>query len=254
MNIDDLQSLHGDTRQDARHNGTMWLDMSVGHKDVESDKHSRHQHIWQQVYQPSYRNTQHLVVSHRVCCGGDKDGETGSYHYKYWEDKENRQIVGKGAKHGTRPLHLPYLVERFLDVAHQHQYRVEHKHQTDAEEDAALGMNQVAVHEANNDVGCLRLRLQGIAKPHLYIFIIAEATSYGKHHSQDGNDGQQRGISQGRSSRHDPFGRKEAYGQHHLLHHLNQQEPQRRNVTLGNPPDILREKIDYSLQLLILHS
>jgi hypothetical protein len=50
-------------------------------------------------------------------------------------------------------LHLPDVVERAFDVAHEHEHGIEHEDKSDAEKDAALGVDKIAVDELDDDVG-----------------------------------------------------------------------------------------------------
>ena len=73
-------------------------------------------------------------------------------------------------------------------------------------------MNQVAVHPPDDNLCRLRLRGKRVAKPHLYILTEAEATGYGKDHSEDGHDGQQRAVGQGCGLGEHTLGGEEADG------------------------------------------
>jgi G3E family GTPase len=81
---------------------------------------------------------------------GHDDDEDGQH-------EEGGEVVGERADHGARVAHLPYLVERLLDVADQHIDGIEHEQQTHAEEDAALCVDEVAVDPPHDDIGGLRL-------------------------------------------------------------------------------------------------
>ena len=59
IDIDILQNLHGDTRQDARYDGAGRPDARVGHEDVEHHEECRHQHIGRQVYQELHGRAEH---------------------------------------------------------------------------------------------------------------------------------------------------------------------------------------------------
>ena len=166
--------------------------MSVGHEDIQPDKHSRHQYIRQQCYQKTYHRPEQQQIGHAAGHRRNEYRKTGRQNNQYWEKQEHGQIVSKSAEDAPLFLHLPYTVECTLNVAHQHEYRVEHKNKTDTKEYTAFGVNQITVDKLNNDVGRLRLRLEGIAKPHLYIFVIAETTGNGKNHSHYRHYGQQR--------------------------------------------------------------
>ena len=74
-------------------------------------------------------------------------------------------------------------------------------------------MHQITVDEANDDLGHLRLRRKRVEEPYLYILIIAEAARYGKDHSQDGHDSQQRGIGKRRGLIDHTLGGKETDSQ-----------------------------------------
>ena len=71
-------------------------------------------------------------------------------------------------------------------------------------------MDQIAVDKANHRLGNLRLRREGVAKPHLYIFIIAKTAGYGKDHSEDGHNGKKRGIGKRRGLVEHALGGEEA--------------------------------------------
>ena len=73
-------------------------------------------------------------------------------------------------------------------------------------------MYQITVDETDDHIGHLRLRCEHLAKPYLYILVIAEASRYGEHHGENGHNGQQRGVSQCRSLGHHPLLGKETDG------------------------------------------
>ena len=220
MDIEYLQSLHGDTSQNAGHDDAYGPDAGVGHKDIEADKHSRHEHIGQEGYEQAYERAQQQQVRHGVGHGGHEYRDTRREDDDDGKEEEHGQVVGKGPEDASGLLDLPYLVEGILDVAHQHEYRVEHEYQSDAQENTALRVAQVTVDEADDDVSCLGLRLEGISKPHLNILVVTETTRYGKDDGQYGHDGQQRAVGQGCSLLHDALGGKETDGQQQFLDHL----------------------------------
>ena len=148
------------------------------------------------------------LVGHRL----HKDGKTCGDDDDDGKQEEHSQIVGKRAENGARIVHLPDLVKRLLDIVHQHQDGIEHKDQSHAEEDAALGMYQIAVDETDDCISHLRLGSKQLAEPHLYIFVIAEAPCDGEHHSKHRHNGQQRGVSQCRRLCHHPLFCKESDG------------------------------------------
>ena len=157
MNIDDLQGLHGETRQDAWHDDAGEPHMRIRHEDVECHEHARHQHVRYQVYQKAHQRAQQQEIRHVVGYRREEDSDTRSDDQNERKEEKHRQVVGEGAENAARLLHLPDFVERVFHAAHQHQHRVEHEEQTDSQEDAALGVDEVAVDEVNDDVGCLRL-------------------------------------------------------------------------------------------------
>ena len=159
MNVEDLDSLHGDTREDARYDGAGDLHMGVRHEDIQPNEHSRHQDVWDTVYQETHGRPQQQEVGQGVGNSGHEDGDTRRQDDDDGEAEKHGQIVGEGAKEGARFLHLPYLIERLFHVADQHQHRIEHKQQTNAEEDTALGVYQIAVDKADDNLSSLWLRL-----------------------------------------------------------------------------------------------
>ena len=176
--------------------------VGVGHKDIECYEHARHQHIGRQVNQETQERSQHQIVGERICHRCHEDGNTRGHHDDDGEAEEHGQIVSEGAKQTSGLRHLPYFIESILHIAHQHQHRVEHKQQTDAQEHPTLRMHQITVHETDNDFSCLRLRRQRLTKPHLDILAETEASCNSEHHSQYGHDSQQRTVRQSRRLLH----------------------------------------------------
>jgi hypothetical protein len=95
----------------------------------------------------------------------------------------------------------------------------------------------------DDDISHLGLRLEGIAEPHLNILVVPEASGNSEYHRQDGDNGQQRGVCEGRRFGQHTLGGKEAHGKHQLLHNFQKKEAQRRHVTLRDTPDVLREEL-----------
>ena len=183
--------MHRQTRQDTRYDGTREPDLRIGHIHVEDDKQDRQQQGGRHVEQLTDHRSQHHEILDFIGKGGHHDGKTHRHDDDDGKQQEHGEIVGQGAHDRARIVHLPNLIESLLNVIHQHQHGIEHEDQTDTEEDTTLDMYQITVHKTHNDIGRLRLRRQGIEEPDFDIFVIAEPTGDGKHHSQDGNQGQQ---------------------------------------------------------------
>ena len=107
-------------------------------------------------------------VVHGVGHRRHEDGDTHRDDDDDGKQEEHGQIVGKRAENGARVVHLPDLVKRLLDIVDQHQDGIEHKDQSHAEKDAALGMYQIAVDETDDSISHLRLGSKQLAEPHLY--------------------------------------------------------------------------------------
>ena len=172
--------------------------------------------------QPVYHRADECEMRHRVRHRRHEDGDAHRDDDDDGKEEEHGQVVRQRAHDRPRVAHLPDLVEGLLDIVHQHQHRIEHKDKSHAEEDAALRMYQITVHEAHDDISGLWLCRHHVTEPDLYVFIIAEATGDGKDHGEDGHDGQQRGISQGSRLCHHPFLRKEPDGEIELTINLLQ--------------------------------
>ena len=250
MNVEDLQSLHGDTCQDAWEDGADGFDMRVGHEDVEGDKHARHQDVRQQVDEEAERGPQQQEVGQRVGNGGHEDGDTRRDNDDDRKEEEHGQVVRKGTEDATWLLDLPNLIEGILDIADQHEYGVEHEDKTNTQKDATLGMDEVAVDETDNHLCHLWLRLESVAKPHLDILAIAKTTGNGKDNSGNGHDGQQRGIGQRRGFLQHPLGGKETDGENKFLEDFQEEESQWRHVVLVDSPDVGFEKLDDAIYAL----
>ena len=111
-------------------------------------------------------------------------------------------------------------------------------------------MYQIAVDKAYDNLCGLRLGLEGLTEPDFNEAAVTEATGNGKDHCHDGDNGQQGAIGQGCRLLQHALGGKEADGQHYLLQHFQPQEPERRDIALGDAPEVLLEKI---YNLLIIH-
>ena len=105
-------------------------------------------------------------------------------------------------------------------------------------------MHQVAVDEIDDDLGHLWLRRQGIAKPYLDVFVVAEATGNGEDHGQNGNDGQQRAVGQCGSLRQHPLVQEKAYGKDDTLGDADQEILPCRNLIVADVPDVGLEELD----------
>ena len=127
MNVEYLQSLHGNTCQNTWNDGTLHLYVCIGHKDVEGNEHTRHQHIRDEVYQKADGRSQQQEVWHRVGNSRHEDGDTRGYHDDDGKHEEHSQIVSKRAEDATRLLHLPDGIKRVFHIAHQHQHGIEHE-------------------------------------------------------------------------------------------------------------------------------
>ena len=100
------------------------------------------------------------------------------------------------------------MVEGLLDIVHQHEHGVEHEDQSDAEEDAALGVDKIAVDEADDGICRLRLRREGVAEPYLDVFVIAETSCNSENYRHDRYECQKCGIRQRRRLSHHTLSRK----------------------------------------------
>ena len=210
MDVDHLQHLHGHTCQQSWYYGALPAHTGVGHQHVEGEEQKRHEQVGQDI---DHTANHHAYYTRRGIDKRHHDHRQASRHHNQDGQQEERgHVVGKRPDHRARLPHLPYLVERLLDTAHQHQYRVEREQQADAEEDAALCVNQVRVHPANDGLGSLGLCGQYLAEPHLDILVVAETAGNGKHHRHDWHNGQQRIVGQRRSFGHHPLGSKEVDG------------------------------------------
>ena len=217
VDIDYLQDLHAHTREDARNDGTRGLYLRVGHVDIKSDEEQRQQEIRCEVEQMAHQGTQIFKMAHLRRKGRDIERQTDGDDEQYREEQEHRQIVGEGTDDGSRVAHLPDVVEGLLDIVHQHEHGVEHEDQSDAEEDAALGVDEIAVDEADDGICRLRLRREGVAEPYLDVFVIAETSGNGKDHRHNGDKSQECGIRERRGLSHHALSREETDGQTKLM-------------------------------------
>ena len=136
MDVEYLESLHGDTCQDARHQGSRNLDMRIGHEDIKGNEHCGHQHIRQEVYQKAQGGSQEQEVGHGIRYGSHENRDSRSQHDDDGEHEEDGEIVCKGTENTSRLGDLPYLIEGILDIADQHQDGIEHEQQTNTQKDA----------------------------------------------------------------------------------------------------------------------
>ena len=187
--------MHRYTRKYTRYDSTREANLRIGHIHIEDDEEQRHQHTWRETDQLVDDWLQQDEVLHLASHRLHKNGKTCRNDDDDGEQEEHGQIVSKRADNGSRIIHLPDLVKRLFHIVDQHQDSIEHKDQSHAEEDAALGMYQIAVDETDDCISHLRLGSKQLAEPHLYIFVIAEAPCDGKHHSEHGHNGQQRRVS-----------------------------------------------------------
>ena len=149
--------MHRDARKYTWYDGTRETDLCIGHIDIEEDEEQRHQHKREKAEQFVDDWFQDDDVIHPVSHRLHKDGKTCGNDDDNGKQEEHGQIVGKRAEDGARVVHLPDLVKRLLDIVDQHQDGIEHKDQSHAEEDAALGMYQIAVDETDDCISHLRL-------------------------------------------------------------------------------------------------
>ena len=106
------------------------------------------------------------------------------------------------------------------------------------------GITTSGINEADDDLSHLRLRLESITKPDFNVLIVSETSRNSKDYGRYGHDGQQGRIGQRRSLLQHTLSREETDSQHHLLQHLQPQEPEGRDVTLRDAPDVLLEESD----------
>ena len=163
--------------------------MRIGHEDVEAYEHQRHQHVRKEVDEQTQRWRQQFERREFAGHGGHKERETRGEHNQDGAEQHHGQIISESAEDAARLLHMPDAIEGALHIAHQHQHRIEHEHKTEADENATLGVEQITVDKADDDLGRLGLRLEGVEKPDLNVLVVAETAGDGKHHGQDGHDG-----------------------------------------------------------------
>ena len=108
-------------------------------------------------------------------------------------------------------------------------------------------MNEVAINKANNHLGHLWLRLEGITKPYLYIFVIAKSAGDSKDYCRDGHDGQQGRVCECRCLLHHTLSGEEAYGKYEFLCNFQEEELQWRHIVLIDSPDIRLKELDNSI-------
>ena len=104
---------------------------------------------------------------------------------------------------GARALDVPDSVEGLLDVCCQRKQSVEQEDQTDADEDAALGVLQVGLDEVEDSVGNVRVLSERAPQFRLKDSIKAEATGNGKDDGKHRNGSQHTAVGQSRSVVHD---------------------------------------------------
>ena len=219
--------------------------MSVWHEDIQPHEHRRHDNVRQEVDDEAHDRSHDKQVGNAVGSRRHEERDAGSEYYEYGEEEEHGEIVGACAEEAAWLLHLPDAVERRFDVAYEHKHGVEHEGEAHPEEDAALGVHQITVHEAHNDVCRLWLRLKCGAEPLLYVPVVAESTGDGEHHCHDGNDGEDGGISECRRLAHHPFGGEEPHGKNHFLCRFEQEQAHPAHATGLNLPDAGVVKVDY---------
>ena len=106
--------------------------------------------------------------------------------------EHHRSVIGKDSGHRSLVFHLPNRVEHVLHIINQAQHAVEHKEDTDADEEARLGVLEIRTGKVDNGICGLWLTAQRVAKPQFNVFGKSEPAPNGENHRKNGNDGQYR--------------------------------------------------------------
>ncbi len=105
-------------------------------------------------------------------------------------------------------------------------------------------MHEVSVHEIDDNLGGLGLRLQRIAEPNLDILVVAEPSGYGKHHGEYRHNGKQGGVGEGCGFAHHALGGEQAHREYAPLGRLDGQTLPHRGVGLRLLPYSAAQKPD----------
>ena len=246
MDIHQLQPLHCHASQYSRNNTRPHFDVGVGHEYIQGYEQCRHQDIGREVEQETESRGNQKQIGQRTRKSGKENAYTRSYDNHYRNHKHQCEIVGEGAENTPFLLHLPYIIECLLDIGDKHYHCVKHEYKTKTKKHPAFGVNKITIDKTHDDIGSLGLRAQGIAKPYLYILVIAESPCHCKHNGEYRNNGKQSGISEGRGIVHHTLCGEELHGEHHLLQYLKTEVLQRRHVFGRHTPYINLQKTNYS--------
>ena len=94
MDIEQLQQLHGNTREDAWNNRTLKLYIGIRHVDIQPDEKQREQQIRREIEQQAHCRAQKHYTAHLIGYGGHEDGKTHRHNDDDRYDEEHGHIVG----------------------------------------------------------------------------------------------------------------------------------------------------------------
>ena len=104
-------------------------------------------------------------------------------------------------------------------------------------------MNEVAVDEADDYFGSLRLRRQRVAEPLLYIDVITETTGDGEDDSNDRNDSKQRAVGQRGCCHKHLLVEEPLYGEQQHLQQLIEEKAYSRYFVALHAPNVHLKKM-----------
>ena len=215
VDVEQLEEVHGSACEDAWDDGARPLDLRIGHIDEEQHEEQRHEQEGGHVEQQANGRGQQRETFHCIGDGGHEDGESHRHEDDDRADEEHGEVVDERPHEGTGIADTPDLVEGLLDIVDQHEHGVEHEEQSDAEEHAALGVDEVAIDEVDDEVGHLWLGGHHLAKPDLDVLVVAEPTGDGEDDGEDGDHRKERGVGEGGCLSRHPLLGEETDGQIH---------------------------------------
>lgn len=202
----DIQPFHSHedkSGQDARPDCVAPLDPRIGHKREEQHKSHYGKDKGRDMQEERHRLAEQLCVGQQGAERLHEDAHTAADDHHEGEQQEDADIVYNLAIDGARAFHEPDGVEGLLDVRGQREQRVEQENQADADEDAALGVLQVGIHEVENRVGNVGIALERALQLGFNDGVEAEAPGDGEDDGQHGNGGQHAAVREGGGIVHD---------------------------------------------------
>ncbi len=197
VDVDVLEHLEQSAGNEARDKDGTPLDVGVGHELVEGDEGDAPEDHGGDLDDELHGVGEDDVVAEEAGEGDEEEGEAAGDNDEDGEDEEDGDVVDGATVDVAGGTYVPDGVERRLDVGGEHDDGVEQYEEAYAEEDAAVGVGEVGVDEAEEGVG--EVGTDGEVGAQLFLDDIAEveASGYGEDDGEDGYGGKDAAVGEG---------------------------------------------------------